>query len=499
MTPFEWFAKRYGEPTPAQGEAWPRIAARSECPHRLAHGHRARRSPRFSACSTQLAALHAQRRTAVDTIHCVYVSPLRALSYDLEKNLAEPLREIYGEKPPIRVELRTGDTTSRPARAAIRPAAAYPAHHAGEPLRAAQPGDWLRLWRTVRWVIVDEIHALAENKRGAISRSSAGAARARHRGQRSSASASPRPSRRWMKSARFLTGTHGRVRHRGRFHAPRKSSSASTRPLRKNPYPEAGYTGQRLIRELGAAHSRPPDHAGLHQYPLRRRGHDLLAARDLARISRTQIECHHASLDRDVRREVEDRLKRGELRAVVCSTSLELGIDIGSVDLVVMMSTPKGVSKALQRAGRAGHNIHADQPRHPHGDERQRPRRSPAPRSCSRATRHLDYVRLPRIRRSTCSPSISSAWAARALDAATRRSRWCARAYPFRDLDADDFDDVLDYLAGGGEALRQQYAEVFGKIDLDADGFRTRDGPRPARLPAKRRRHPETSARSASG
>ncbi len=59
-----------------------------------------------------------------------------------------------------------------------------------------------------------------------------------------------------------------------------------------------------------------------------------------------------------MRLEVEDRLKRGELRAVVCSTSLELGIDIGSVDLVVMLSTPKGVSRALQRTGRAGHNIH---------------------------------------------------------------------------------------------------------------------------------------------
>src|SRR4029078_5153253 len=70
------------------------------------------------------------------------------------------------------------------------------------------------------------------------------------------------------------------------------------------------------------------------------------------------IECHHASLERDVRRAVEDRLKRGELRAVMCWTRLELGIDIGSIELVVMLSTPKGVSKALQRAGRAGHNIH---------------------------------------------------------------------------------------------------------------------------------------------
>src|SRR5205823_5345992 len=70
-----------------------------------------------------------------------------------------------------------------------------------------------------------------------------------------------------------------------------------------------------------------------------------------------QIEVHHASLDRAVRLEVEDRLKRGELRAVVCSTSLEMGIDIGSIDLVVMVSAPKGVSRALQRTGRSGHSI----------------------------------------------------------------------------------------------------------------------------------------------
>ena len=71
----------------------------------------------------------------------------------------------------------------------------------------------------------------------------------------------------------------------------------------------------------------------------------------------TQIEIHHASLDRSVRLEVEDRLKNGELRAVVCSTSLEMGIDIGAVDLVVMVATPKGVSRAIQRIGRSGHSL----------------------------------------------------------------------------------------------------------------------------------------------
>src|SRR6185436_14582015 len=129
-------------------------------------------------------------------------------------------------------------------------------------------------------------------------------------------------------------------------------------PLGKNPYPPSGYTGQRLIHELGRL---VQENRTTLVFTNTRSGAEAAAfwlKEALPELS-DQIECHHASLDRDVRLEVEDRLKRGELRAVVCSTSLELGIDIGSVDLVVMLSTPKGVSKALQRTGRAGHNIHA--------------------------------------------------------------------------------------------------------------------------------------------
>src|SRR6185436_17116338 len=129
-------------------------------------------------------------------------------------------------------------------------------------------------------------------------------------------------------------------------------------PLGKNPYPPSGYTGERLIKEL--ARLVQANRTTL-VFTNTRSGAEAATfwlQRALPELA-DQIECHHASLGRDVRQEVEDRLKRGELRAVVCSTSLELGIDIGSVDLVVMLSTPKGVSRALQRTGRAGHNIHA--------------------------------------------------------------------------------------------------------------------------------------------
>jgi len=129
-------------------------------------------------------------------------------------------------------------------------------------------------------------------------------------------------------------------------------------PLRKNPYPPSGFTGERLVKELGGLIQKYRTTLVFCNTRSGAEATSFWLRENFPEIA-GQIECHHASLERGVRREVEDRLKRGELRAVICSTSLELGIDIGSVDLVVMLATPKGVSRALQRAGRAGHNIHS--------------------------------------------------------------------------------------------------------------------------------------------
>jgi ATP-dependent Lhr-like helicase len=167
-------------------------------------------------------------------------------------------------------------------------------------------------------------------------------------------------------------------------------------------------------------------------------------------------------------------LKRGELRAVICSTSLELGIDIGSVELVVMMATPKGVSKALQRAGRAGHNIHSVS-----RGVLMATNISDLVESCATVllarTRHLDDVRLPECPLDVLAQHLVS------MGCTARWTRCDALAlvrgaYPFRDLSDDVFADVLDYLAGGGASLRRQYTDVFGKIGLDDEGFATKPG-----------------------
>ncbi len=465
---FRWFAAKYGEPTAAQREAWPRLA-RGENLLLASPTGTGKTFAAFLGVLDQLAQQHAAGKLG-HGIQCVYVSPLRALSYDLEKNLNEPLRELFGAKPPIRVELRTGDTSAS-ARARQYTKPPHILLTTPESLCVLLSQDkWLAPLANVRWVIVDEIHALAENKRGAhLALSLERLALGCDRLQRIALSATVSPLE---EVGRFLVGTKGHCEVVDASSAKKIELRVHT-PLRKNPYPEAGYTGQRLIRELGElirkhkttlVFSNIRSGAEATTYWLRE------SFPDLADV----IECHHASLERDVRRDVEDRLKRGELRAVICSTSLELGIDIGAVELVVMLSTPKGVSKALQRAGRAGHNI-----RSVSRGILMATNVSDLVESCATVllarTRHLDDVRLPRnpldvLAQHLVSMGCTAYWTRDEAFALVRS------AYPFRDLERADFDAVLDYLAGGGESLRRQYAEVFGKIELDDEGFRTRDG-----------------------
>jgi ATP-dependent Lhr-like helicase len=472
-----WFRRKYGKPTPAQSAAWPLIAAGRNVLIASPTGT----GKTLAAFLSVLDSLAAAPRPLPSSIQCLYISPLRALAYDLEKNLQDPLREIYGslDESPIRVAMRTGDTpASARARQKTRPPHILLTTPESLCILLSQP-NWLPLLRTVRWAIVDEIHALAEGKRGvhlalSLERLAAltaepGIAHPGHQLQRIGLSATVAPL---DEVGRFLTGTYGECALVDATAAKKIHLRVHT-PLRKDPYPEAGYTGQRLIRELG-------DLIRAHRTTLvftnTRSGAEASTfwlretCPDLAPL----IECHHASLDRDLRQEVEDRLKRGELRAVVCSTSLELGIDIGSVDLVVMLATPKGVSRALQRTGRSGHNIHTVSRGVLMATNVNDLVEACATVLLARA-RHLDYVRIPHapldiLAQHLVSMGCERYWTRDEAFALIRST------YPYRDLPRADFDATLDYLAGGGQSLRMQYADVFGKIDLDADGFQTRQG-----------------------
>ena len=471
-----WFDQEFEAPTPAQEAAWP-IIQRGTNVLILSPTGTGKTLAAFLAVLNQLALDHAAGQLE-DSIQVLYISPLRALAYDLAKNLNRPLEAIFGPNPPIRVGLRNGDTEPTERDRQVR----SPPHvllTTPESLcLLLSQSKWLPHLETVRWVIIDELHALAENKRGAhlsLSLERLEALRASH------SNSPPSPLHRIGLSATiapvaeaggFLCGTHRPFEVVDVSTAKRIDLRVHS-PLQRNPYPPAGFSGVRMISELARlvrqnrttlVFTNTRSGAESASYWLREQIPDLAPF----------IECHHASLDRDVRLEVEDRLKRGELRAVVCSTSLELGIDIGSIDLVVMIATPKGVSRALQRTGRAGHSIHQVS----HG--------------CLMATNihdlveccatarlaragHLDSLRIPIAPLDVLAQQLMGMGCIQEWSR-SEAFQLVSRAWPYRNLSQTEFDDVLDYLAGGGQSLRRQYEEVFGRIHLDDSKFEARAG-----------------------
>jgi ATP-dependent Lhr-like helicase len=477
----DWFSKTFDEPTPAQLSAWPHIEAGRNVLIISPTGT-GKTLAAFLSVLNELALLETAGELK-QTIYAIYISPLRALSYDLEKNLQTPLSAIYGGKPPIHVGLRSGDTSSYARQQQFHsPPHVLLTTPESLSILLSQP-RWLPHLSSVRWLIIDEVHSLAENKRGShlsisLERLDALVSsplnpnlnRNPHLSlQRIGLSATVAPVR---EVAAFLCGANRRCEILD-VSSAKKIDLRVYSPLSRNPYPPSGYTGQRLINELARLITQNRTTLIFSNTRSGAEAATFWLHSALPELS-TQIECHHASLDRDVRLEVEDRLKRGELRAVVCSTSLELGIDIGSVDLVVMLSTPKGVSKALQRTGRSGHNIKSISRGLLMATNMNDLVECSATVLLARS-RQLDEIRIPHSPLDVLAQHLVSMGCIRPWNRAEALSL-VRRAHPYRDLSESDFNAVLDYLAGGGKSLQQQYSETFGKIILGADTFQTHPG-----------------------
>jgi ATP-dependent Lhr-like helicase len=409
--------------------------------------------------------------TLRSSVQCIYVSPLRALAYDIGKNVNAPLVGVGLEKT-VRVHLRTGDTPSA-ERVKFRQRAAHILITTPESLAVmlAQESYAMHLGEC-EFVIVDELHSFAGNKRGAdLTLSLERLERLCAQNSRTSQRDVPTICRVGLSAtaapldllARFLVG-EGRNCRIAEAQTEKKSLVEVFSPIRRKPYPPAGYTGVRLYAELAELIRTRRSvlvftnvRSAAEQVGLRLK--ELLP--DLA----SEIEIHHASLDRSVRLEVEDRLKNGELRAVVCSTSLEMGIDIGAVDLVVMVATPKGVSRAIQRIGRSGHSLD----RSSHGvlvatninDLVEATVTAKLVRE-----RALDPIKLQQKPYDVVAQHIVGL-AAVAPVTVEETFLLVRRAYPFRDLSRGEFDRILQYLEGGGASLEKQYAREFGKIRVE--------------------------------
>jgi ATP-dependent helicase Lhr and Lhr-like helicase len=355
-----WFSSRYpAGPTQAQRLVWPRVDS-GENLLLVSPTGTGKTLAAFLAIIARLLRDHAIGRLG-SGLRCVYVSPLRSLGYDIERNLAEPLEAIRcalgRERSPVAVGVRTGDTSA----AARRRLRLEPPHllittPESLALLLSQPA-WLEKWQEVENIIVDEIHSLVPTKRGAdlavsLERLAALAARDPCR---IGLSATCRPAE---PVARYLVGP-SRTCQVLEATGERRAAQLDLRVeslLRRDEAVHRGLTYRRLLRRLGqtVAQCRTTIIFANTRSFTEKITHDLRRAGE---FDSAEVAAHHSALDARRRRSVEAALKAGALRAVVTSTSLELGVDIGSADLTVMVGLPGGVARCLQRVGRSGHAV----------------------------------------------------------------------------------------------------------------------------------------------
>ena len=287
-------------------------------------------------------------------LHTLYISPLKALAVDVQRNLLDPIGEMG---LPIRVETRTGDTSSdRKARQRARPPQILLTTPESLSLLLSYP-DSFQMFANLRTIVLDEIHAFARDKRGdllalALSRLQAIAPAMRRVGL-SATVADPEAYKGWLapdadvETVDLVRGDPG-------------AEPVLDILIPDNRVPWSGHSGRyaakQVMKEIEA-----------HKTTLvfcNTRGLCELIFQDLWKVNEQglPIGVHHGSLALEARRKVEAAMATGRLRALVCTSSLDLGIDWGDVDLVIQMGAPKGSSRLLQRIGRANHRL--DEPSH---------------------------------------------------------------------------------------------------------------------------------------
>jgi ATP-dependent Lhr-like helicase len=354
----QWFSTTLGEPTAAQARGWESI---------FAGRHTLIAAPTGSGktLAAFLTALDELTREGLisplpDEVRVLYVSPLKALSADIHKNLAEPRRQILrlaeGEgltAPRITAAVRTGDTTQGERAAMIR----TPPHilvTTPESLYLLLTSERSRhMLRTVRTVIVDEIHAVIGTRRGAHLALSL--ERLQHVCERPvlriGLSATQKPIE---EVGRFLVGTSGdpcTIVDTGHRRTMDLGIEIPGAPLEAVMAHEVWEEYHDRLAALVQAHRTTLIFVNT------RRMAERLARHLSDRLGEDAVTAHHGSLSKEMRLDAETRLKAGTLRALVATASLELGIDIGHVDLVCQIGSPHRIATLLQRVGRSGHTI----------------------------------------------------------------------------------------------------------------------------------------------
>ena len=467
----EWFLGRFGSATEPQAAGWPAILQQRPTLISAPTGS-GKTLAAFLICIDQLFRRAIEGRLEAHT-EVVYISPLKALSNDIRKNLEEPLQQIQQLAiargylcPPIRTAVRTGDTLPAERRSMLR----QPPH-----ILVTTPESFFILLTSeksranlarVRTVIVDEIHAIADDKRGAHlvlslerldalvcgeNRLAPGAliAGLSTPPQRIGLSATQNPI---SLVADFLTGTRHRdpaiieVGRRREFDLGIEVPNEELGSITTNAIWEDVYN---RFAELAR------DHRSTLVFVNTRSMAERLAFQLGERLGHENVATHHGSLSRKLRLEAERKLKAGEIQLLVATASLELGIDIGAIDLVCQLNTPRAIAPALQRAGRAGHW------------------RGATPKARFFATTRDDLMEMAALIRAMRAGAMDQLEIPpQPLDvlmqqmvAACAAEPWqeedlyalLTRAHPYRDLPREVFEELLCLLSEGIESSRGRY------------------------------------------
>ncbi|NQV25883.1 MAG: DEAD/DEAH box helicase [Rhodopirellula sp.] len=510
-----WFLSRFAEPTSPQRLGWPHIE-QGENTLIAAPTGSGKTLTAFLAVIDRLLKESIAGKLE-DGVRAIYVSPLRALSNDMHRNLSEPLEELNAlaaaEFPDVpiaslRVGLRTGDSTPSQRAALVRkpPHIVVTTPESLFLLLTAEKGR--AALKSVDTIIVDEIHALVRDKRGShlaltIERLEALCERPL---QRIGLSATQKPIER---IAEFLVGSRrpDQAPLRSGYHEPSDIRNAGAARSLIRPTSEAlnsetadcsivnvGYSRDLDLKievppsdlsavcsteQWGEINERIVELINSHRSTLIFVNTRRMAERVTHQLSEIlgedQVGSHHGSLSSAIRLKTEQQLKGGELKAVVATASLELGLDVGFIDLVIQIGSPRAIATFLQRVGRSGHSLGKTPKGRLFALTRDELVESMGLIRAIRAGR-LDVIPIPECPIDVLAQQIVAEVACREWSTDELFALFC-RAWPFRNLKRDDFDETLRFLSEG-LTDRSGRGKVYLHQDLVQKRLRTRPGAR---------------------
>ena len=481
----EWFVQRFSTPTEPQEQGWPHILAGRTTLISAPTGS-GKTLAAFLACIDRLVR-KALAGELSDRTEVLYVSPLKALGNDIQKNLEIPLGEILamaGERgmlmPEIRTAVRTGDTLMHERRAMLK----RPPHilvTTPESLYILLTAEKSRaILRDVETVIVDEIHAVADDKRGAHLTLSLERLEAltHKRPDRIGLSATQKPIE---DVAHFLTGSSDSTQSRpdpvivNVGHKRKLDMAVEVPPMPLGPVASNEMWDEVYNRLVTLVEQ----HRSTLVFVNTRRMAERVAHHLGERIGEEHVAAHHGSLSRKLRLAAEKKLKEGQVRVLVATASLELGIDVGTIDLVVQINSPRAIAVTLQRVGRSGHW------------------RGAVPKGRLFATTRDDLLECAALVRAIREgdldrlmiPDSPMDVLAQQIVAACSAEEWdedelfalVRRAYPYRNLARPAFEAILEMLSEGIAAKRGRYGAYIHRDRVNRK-LRARRGARLAAI-----------------